>query len=172
MDGIDWAGSAMVAARERLEIAANNLANVSSDGFRASVARGSLTSGGVAIGRTVPARQGSLRHTGRSDDLAILGTGDFLVRDRGGRIVRTRGGAFTRGRDGRLRDDAGRVLVATRLGDGSVVRQGFLEASNVDAIGEMVSMLAAQRGFESAQKAVEAIDVARRKASSDVAKVA
>jgi flagellar basal-body rod protein FlgG len=71
-----------------------------------------------------------------------------------------------------LRDDAGRLLVGTRLAPGSSVRSGFLEAANVDAVGQMVAMLSAQRSFESAEKAVSAIDQARQKAASDVAKVA
>jgi len=172
MDGIEWAASAMVAARERLEIAADNLANVSTDGFRGSLARGTLTARGVVIERSRITAQGALRHTGRTSDLAIAGDGTFRVRDARGRVFETRDGAFTRGADGRLRDDAGDVLVGTRLVPGSSVRPGFLEAANVDAVGQMVAMLSAQRAFESAEKAVAAIDQTRQKAASDVAKVA
>lgn len=172
MDGIDWAASAMVAARTRLEIAADNLANVSSDGFRGTLARGVLTASGVAIERAPLRAQGALRHTGRDGDLAIVGAGAFRLRTPRGAFLESRDGAFTRGRDGRLRDDAGDVLAGVRLARGSSVRAGFLETANVDAVGQMVAMLAAQRGFESAEKAAGAIDDVRRKASSDVAKVA
>ncbi|MGA8534007.1 MAG: flagellar basal body protein, partial [Candidatus Tumulicola sp.] len=80
MDGIAWAGSAMVAARTRLEIAAANLANVSSDGFARIAARGSLTPSGVAISRRPDAgARGTLRRTGRDFDLAIVGDGAFTV---------------------------------------------------------------------------------------------
>ncbi|HEY9085136.1 MAG TPA: flagellar basal body rod C-terminal domain-containing protein [Candidatus Tyrphobacter sp.] len=171
MDGIAWAGSAMVAARERLEIAADNLANVSTDGFRGSDARGFLTAAGAEIARTPVRAHGPLRHTGRASDLAIVGAGAFLVRDVRGAIVATRDGAFSRDSRGRLRDDAGRVLVGTRLARGSSVRSGFLEAANVDAIGQMVSILSAERSFESAEKVVTAIDQTRQKAASDVGKV-
>jgi flagellar basal body rod protein FlgG len=41
----------MVAARTRLEIATENLANVSTDGFRRIAARGFLTALGVTIAR-------------------------------------------------------------------------------------------------------------------------
>ncbi len=172
MDGIDLAGSAMVAARRRLEIAADNLANVSADGFRGNAARGTLTPAGVAISTVRLERQGALRHTGRDTDRAIVGSGVFLVRDARGRVTETRNGAFTRGADGKLRDDAGRLLIGTRLAAGSSVRSGFLETANVDAVGEMVSMLAAQRSFESAEKVVAAIDGTRQKAASDVGKAA
>lgn len=200
MDGIAWAGSAMVAARTRLEIAANNLANVSTGGFRGSEARGFLSARGVVIQRLQSAAHGALRHTGRAFDLAIVGNGGFRVRDARGRIVSTRAGAFSLDSTGHLRDDAGRVLLGSGnaalhvpdgatidangnvardgrvidrlpLAPGSTVRSGFLEAANVDAIGQMVSMLAAERSFESAQKVVAAIDETRKKAASDVGKV-
>jgi flagellar basal body rod protein FlgG len=105
MDGIAWAGSAMIAARTRLEIATENLANVSTVGFRPIAARGFLTPFGVTIAterdRAVPDRE-----------------------------------------------------------------LGGLHVSNgVDAIAEMIDVLAAERSFESAQKAVAAIDGSRQKAA-------
>jgi flagellar hook-basal body protein len=179
MDGIGWAASAMNAARTRLDVAAENLANGSTDGFRKSDVRGFLSASGVAMQRVRSTEQGALRRTGRPYDLAIVGPGGFRVRDESGRIVATRSGAFTRDRFNRLVDDAGRVLFGTRgpirmpdgasIGsDGSVsrngivlnrislplgssLRTGFLESSNVDAIGEMIDVLAAQRSFETAQ---------------------
>ena len=110
MDGIVWAASAMVAARTRLEIATQNLANVSSDGFRPIAARGFLTALGVTISRErLPERTGSIH-------LAGLGS------------------------------------------------------NGVNAIAEMIDVLAAERAFESAQKAVTAIDAARQK-SAEVARI-
>lgn len=102
----------MVAARTRLEIATQNLANVSTDGFERIDARGSLTPGGVAIERSRVAARGALRRTERDFDLAIVGDGAFRVRDASGRTSATRAGAFTRERDGTLRDPSGRVLLA------------------------------------------------------------
>lgn len=98
MDGIGWAQSAMVAARTRLEIATENLANLSTDSFRRIVARGALTPAGVAIARE-------------------------------------------------------------RAGAGPHLK------NNVDAVAEMIDVLAAERSFESAQKAVTAIDLSRQKAA-------
>jgi flagellar basal body rod protein FlgG len=97
MDGIAWASSAMVAARTRLEIATSNLANASTNGFHAALARGRMTANGVEI-------------------------------------ERVRGG-------------------------------------NVDAIGAMIDELDAERSFESAEKAVSAIDETRQKSSNDVGRV-
>jgi flagellar basal body rod protein FlgG len=171
MDGIDWASSAMVAARTRLDIATGNLANVSSGGFRAVVARGRLTAHGAEITRVASSEHGSLVHTGRPSDLAIVGDGSFRVRDGGGNVTDTRNGAFTRDRSGVLRDDAGRALVATRLAPGASVRTGYLETANVNAIAEMVDVLGAQRSFESAEKVVAAIDGVNQKAGNDVARI-
>ncbi|MEO6834795.1 MAG: flagellar basal body rod C-terminal domain-containing protein [Candidatus Tumulicola sp.] len=201
MDGITWAGSAMVAARTRLEIATQNLANVSTDGFARIGARGFLTPVGVAVDRRPVPGHGALRRTGRDFDLAIVGPGGFSVRDAAGAVGTTRAGAFTREADGTLRDAAGRTLLANghalRVPDGaridergdviaadtdatvdrlplppgSSVHAGFLEGASVDAIHEMVDVLCAERSFESAQKIVSAIDRTREKSSSDVARV-
>jgi flagellar basal-body rod protein FlgF len=199
MDGIDWAGSAMIAARTRLDIATGNLANVSTNGFEKVVARGALTAHGVEIARSGTSERGMLQRTQRPYDLAIVGTGTFRVRDGAGRVSSTRNGAFTRDRDGCLRDDGGRTLLGlhgplrvpagatidergrvlmggTRidripLHDGARLRTGYLETANVDAISEMVDVMTAQRSFESAEKVVAAIDSARRKSSNDVARI-
>lgn len=94
----------MVAARTRLEIATDNLANVSTDRFARITARGTLTPSGVSI-------------------------------------------ATSRG---------------------PVLKPGM--PSGVDAVAEMVDVLAAERSFESAQKAVAAIDQSRQK-SAEAARI-
>lgn len=199
MDGIGWAASAMNAARTRLDVAAENLANGSTDGFRKSDVRGFLTAAGIAMQRTRSHAQGPLRRTGRQFDLAILGAGTFRVRDASGHVCLTRNGAFMRDRFDRLVDDAGRVLLGTRgpvcvpdgaridtagtvsrngavlnriaLPRGSNVQTGCIEGSNVDAIGEMIDVLTAQRSFESAQKVLSAIDQTRERAGTQVAQM-
>jgi flagellar basal-body rod protein FlgF len=194
MDGIAWAASAMVAARTRLEVATENLANVSTDGFARVRARGFLTALGVTIAREPARQRGALRHTGRDLDLAILGEGGFRVRDAGGHVRHTRAGSFVRAADGTLRDVAGRTLLgrgnaplkfpadaaidrsgrveargvvvdALPLTPGSHLERGFLEGSAVDAITEMIDVLGAERSFESAEKVVGAIDASREKAA-------
>jgi flagellar basal-body rod protein FlgG len=188
----------MVAARTRLEIATQNLANASTDGYRRVEARGFLTALGVAIARRTREGGGALRHTGRDLDLAFVGSGAFRVRDAAGRVHETRAGAFVREADGTLHDGRGRVVLGLRgalrvpfgasidargrvVANGRIcdalavppesrVQSGFLEASGVDAIAEMVGVLAAQRSFESAEKAVAAIDFVRQK-SADAARV-
>jgi flagellar basal-body rod protein FlgF len=199
MDGIAWAASAMIAARTRLEIATDNLANVSSDGFHAVLARGLLTSHGVEIARVNGSGHGAFTHTGRPYDFAIIGDGAFRIQASNGSITATRAGSFERDRTGVLRDARGRALLGLhgplRIPDGATIdehgrvfagarqidriptgtdaaiRSGFVETSNVDAIGEMVGVLTSQRSFESAEKVVAAIDGVRQKNASDVARI-
>lgn len=199
MDGMAWAASAMVAARTRLEIATQNLANVSTDGFTPVVAHGFLTAAGARVAAETQRAQGALHQTGRELDVAIVGNGGFRLRARDGRIVVTRAGAFTRGSDGTLRDAAGRTLLgrhgalrfagdarfdqrgrvvargrifdALPLPTESRVESGFLEGAGVNAIGEMIDVMAAQRAFESAQKVVASIDGTRQK-SAEAARIA
>ncbi len=199
MDGIEWAFSAMAAARTRLEIATSNLANVSTDGFRKALARGALTQRGVEIQRTTSPEHGALRRTGEPFDLAIVGGGCFRVQGSSGNVTGTRDGHFSRDRDGVLRDvegrallglhgrlrvpdgaeidERGRVMLSGRQLDripvdpGATVRTGFLECADVNAVQEMVTVLSAQRAFESEEKVAGAIDQARQKAANDVARV-
>ncbi len=186
--------SAMRAAREQLDSAAHNLANVSSDGFRRVATQLELSQRGLGVRSSVTFEQGAVRHTGRDLDLALLGPGSFRVAGEP-----TRNGAFVRDRDGYLADDRGR-RVAGRCGpirfpdgaaiapDGTIraggrvvdrlalpagtrVQSGALEASNVNAIAESLNVLQAQRAFETAQKVLVAIDDARNKAANDVGRV-
>ena len=199
MDGIGWAAAAMDGARTRLETAAVNLANASSDGFKGVRLRGRVVPDGLRFARLRDAAQGALRPTGRDLDVALAGRGSFAVRDEHAKAVASRGGALQRDRYGRLCDAAGRVVLGMagalrfpdgarlepdgrvtlngapidrlRLTPGTTVRSGFLEAANVDAIGEMVDLLGAQRSFESAEKTLAAIDQTRERTVTQTALV-
>jgi flagellar basal-body rod protein FlgG len=201
MNGIELMAQAMHAARARLDISAQNLANVSSGGgFRRRVARVRLAAGGLSVSAAEDPRGGPLERTGRGFDLAVAGAGAFFVRDGRGRVEAERSASFVLGAGGVLRDESGRVLLGergplrasaattfdargaardgagraldrVRLAPGTSLRAGFLERSNVDAVREMVDVLAAQRAFESAQKTLSAIDDTRSKAVNDLARV-
>ena len=189
-----WMASAMRAAQAQLETATHNLANVTSDGFRRVRSSLALTERGLVAHESPTSGQGGIRETGRRFDLALLGPGSFWV---GG--APTRDGAFVRDRDGYLTDgsgrrlrgergpirvsadatidaagavrDAGRLVDRLSLPPGTTVRSGALESSNVDAIGETLAILTAQRSFETAQKTFVAIDQTRDKAVNDVARL-
>jgi flagellar basal-body rod protein FlgF len=194
MDGMDWMASAMRAATSQLETATHNLANVASDGFRRLRSELTLTGRGLVARETPDPAQGGLRETGRTLDLALLGPGGFRVG-----ATETRNGAFVRDRDGYLADQQGRRVQGTvgpvRLSEsatigpdgsirddgrlvgrlplpaGTTVRSGALESSSVDAIGETLAVLTAQRAFETAQKTLVAIDQTRDKAVNDVGRL-
>jgi flagellar basal-body rod protein FlgG len=113
--------SAMLAAKAKLEVAADNLANASSDGFHKRVFHETVGARGLETAAVVSTETGAARYTGRTLDLALLGPGTFtLATGRGGEHVRsTRAGAFVCDRNGYVVDLQGRNLVAK---DGSFVR--------------------------------------------------
>lgn len=194
MDGMDWMGSAMRAARAQLDTAAHNLANAATDGFRKAIARVALDGRGLRVAERTSHEQGALRTTGRAFDLALLGEGAFRVG-----TSSTRNGSFTRDRNGWLVDDRGRRLHgacgALRVGEhasiaadgtvhdggrivdriplppGTQLLAGALETSSVNPVGETLAILTAQRAFETAQKTLLAIDATREKAANDVVRV-
>ena len=199
MTGIQWAAQAMHAAQRRLEIATGNLANASSDAFQRLRARGSIDRHGVHIRAVADPRAGALRPTGRPFDLAVRG-GTLQVRDARGAITRIGNARFTRDRFGALRDPHGRVLLdaaqrplrvppgarffsdgTLRIGErlcgrvgiaaSATLDVGFAMAANVDAIAEMVDVLAAQRSFEGAQRIISRIEATRKKATDEVAQL-
>jgi flagellar basal-body rod protein FlgF len=194
MDGMTWMASAMRAAQAQLETAAHNLANVASDGFRRVQSTLTLTSHGLEAREARLPVQGGIRETGRPFDLALLGPGAFVVEGgatRNGAFVRDRAGVLsdgqgrrllgrsgpvrvsaeaTIGADGAVRED-GRTVNRLVLPAGTSVRSGALESSSVDAIGETLAMLTAQRAFETAQKTLGAIDQTRDKAVNDVGRL-
>ena len=199
MTGIQWAAQAMHAAQRRLEIATGNLANASSDAFQRLRARGSIDRFGVHIRAVADARAGALRPTGRPFDIAVRG-GTLQVRDARGAIARVGSARFTRDRFGALRDRRGRVLLdaaqrplrvppgarfysdgTLRIGErlcgrvgiaaSATLDVGFAMTANVDAIAEMVDVLAAQRSFEGAQRVISRIEATRKKATDEVAQI-
>jgi flagellar basal body rod protein FlgG len=198
MDGIELMASAMHAAKARLDVAAGNVANVSTDGFARRVVHATLTERGIVSTIAQDAQQPPLRHTGRGFDLSAVG-GHLLVIGPSGAIAQIRSAAFERTADGRLVDERGRALLGrdgplhvapdaeidargsvraggaltgnVRATPGTEVQRGFLEASNVDAVHEMVDLIGAQRAFETAQKTLAAIDEVRAKDAGELARI-
>jgi len=184
MDAIGKCAAAMQFEQRRLESAAENLANVETDGFRSHLRAGA---------------QAPLRPTGRPYDLALAGGGALRVSGPAGDRAEIRSASFRRDRAGHLVDEGGRALLGANgaivvpegaqvrpdgafVVDGSVVarvplahgaelRGGFLAGSDVNPISEMVEILDAQRQFETAQKTLTAIDNARGKATTEGGKI-
>ena len=201
MDGMDWMASAMRAAQAQLETATHNLANVASDGFRRIRSSLTLTGHGLVVRESPEKTQGGIRETGRTLDVALLGPGSFHVgtaqetRNEARSfatvtaISPTNEAAVSRAipsgpfQSLRERDDRpGRHRPATTGGSSlgrttagrterSFLQRGASESSSVDAIGETLAVLTAQRAFETAQKTLVAIDHTREKAVNDVGEV-
>src|SRR5690349_18504037 len=111
--GAYTAGTGMLAQQRRLDVIANNLANVNTRGFKSDQLTfgdmmiremaadggngapvGFLASGPTVESQTTNFSQGSLERTGNSLDLALEGNGMFAVRTPNG-VRYTRDGAFT-----------------------------------------------------------------------------
>jgi len=132
---LNTAATGMKAQQTNMDVIANNLANVSTMGFKKARAEfedllyenvkepgtatgmNSLSPTGVQIGlgtKTAAVEkdftQGSSKVTNAPFDLEISGAGFFPVQTPNGQIAYTRDGAFKKGPDGRLQDRNGNVL--------------------------------------------------------------
>lgn len=224
-DGITSIAQALRYWERRQDVAANNLANVSTTGFKGERVFARL----VAEGAPVPDartdwREGPLTATGNPFDLAIRGHAFFVVQTPEGERW-TRGGAWTVDPAGFLADaDGNRVLgergpirpvahdatidrggripvkdgvdrlrierapITTPLDHESGtrfvppadrqsvpiaerdVRQGHLEASNVNTVGALVDLITIQRNYAFAQRAFTTLDQIHATISNDLAK--
>ncbi|MET0155572.1 MAG: flagellar hook-basal body complex protein [Rickettsiales bacterium] len=115
-----------------ISIAADNIANASTPGYKATTGLFSTlvtnsgtgsggvgySSGGVTLSpKTLVDKQGLLETTGRATDLAISGKGFFSVQDDAGNVFLTRAGAFDANNAGELVNSAGYKLMAWPLDD-------------------------------------------------------
>ena len=118
--------SGMNAQATRLSSVAENVANVNTTGYKHSTCEfsslllstcpGNYEPGSVLTNiRNHVSTQGSVRDTTSSTDLAIVGTGFFVVADPSGSPVLTRAGSFVPDGDGNLVNAAGFSLMGYRL---------------------------------------------------------
>jgi flagellar basal-body rod protein FlgF len=133
--------------REMQEVA-NNIANISTTGFRregvifaeqlVAVPEGPSLSMASASARNIDLRQGDLSETGGAYDFAIRGEGFFLVEDATGQRL-TRAGSFTPGPTGelltadgaQLLDEGGAPVVVPPGADVMLSQDGTLSAAGV-----------------------------------------
>jgi flagellar basal body rod protein FlgG len=67
-------------------------------------------------------------------------------------------------------DASARPLDESARRDGRLVRQGYLEESNVSALDAMVDMISVQRAYAAVQKAVTTLDAVRGTAANELGK--
>lgn len=148
------ARGAMQFEQARIDTRANNLANVSTAGFRQVLTRVSELAGGAPSGQgsvwdkdldlgmnqILDLQHGPLEPTGNDHDLAIAGRGFFAVNDQEGNTYYTRGGGFGM-------NDAGELITSDGLkvqGTGGPIIVSGGEVT-VDTTG-MIRVKGAERG--------------------------
>jgi flagellar hook protein FlgE len=107
--------SGMNVQASRLSTVADNVANGSTTGYKRASTEFStmvLPSGGVQSNvRYSVSQQGALAYTTSSTDIALQGTGMFIVKDAAGTPFLTRAGSFSADADGNLVNAAGYTLM-------------------------------------------------------------
>ena len=142
--------------QRRMDVAANNLANVSTNGFKADgllLEEADQTSAHADedpreirfvrdIGIVHYMEQGPIEMTGNPLDVALEGDGFFMVQGPGGSTMYTRDGAFTLSGDGRLMTSDGHAVLSSGgapivldpQGDTPVIgRDGAIRVAGVEA---------------------------------------
>ncbi len=109
--------SGLTASNTELNTISNNIANVSTTGFKGSRTEfASVYSGGQAGGVEVASisqnfdSTGSISDTGRALDMAIAGGGFFVTKDSSGQAVYTRSGVFNTDANGTIISSSGAAL--------------------------------------------------------------
>lgn len=109
--------SGLTATNTELNTISNNIANVSTTGFKGSRTEfASVYSGGQANGVEVASISqnfdsiGSITDTGRALDMAIAGGGFFVTKDSSGQAVYTRSGVFSTDASGTIISSTGSAL--------------------------------------------------------------
>ncbi|MES2442130.1 MAG: flagellar hook basal-body protein [Pseudomonadota bacterium] len=149
MSGLIESAAAILSASEsRLEIAAHNVSNISTPGFKRQVGFSQLLANGAAnSAQQVTVRrdfaQGKLSPTSNPLDVAISGTGFFQLRS-GDTMIYSRQGQFSRAADGTVVTPQGYAL--QQAGGGDLVLNGaavsILEDGTVLEDGVPVARLA------------------------------
>lgn len=117
-NGMTSAAAALRYWERRQEIAANNLANVNTDGFKAERVFARLLNGVYPEADTqTDMRGGVLKPTGQPLDIALEGDAFMVVQSPNGERL-SRGGSFRLDTDGQLIDPSGNPL----LGEGGPIR--------------------------------------------------
>jgi flagellar basal-body rod protein FlgF len=124
LNGLDSAASALRYWERKQEVVANNLANVSTDGFKAQRVFARLLDGiRPAADAISDLSTGSLKQTGNATDVALKGNGFFVVATPNGERY-TRGGSLRIDDKHFLVDANGNQLLGTKgamkLGDGPI----------------------------------------------------
>lgn len=139
------------------------------DGSLTLDARGTIveTSGGAPV---LSDTGGTLTIPARTKDIVISPQGDVTAD--GVRVGRLRlAGLSAADNPVKVGDNQFAVTTLRPASPTAMVRQGYLEQSNVSIVKEMVSMISIMRAYETNQKMMQAEDDATGKSVNDVAKL-
>ncbi len=128
---LDSVGEIMSRVERRVEVAAQNISNTTTPGYKREISFESLVAAQPGDARTgAPAgtagagpalaidfAQGAQQTTGDPNDLAIAGSGFFTVQTKDGDTLYTRQGQFQRNAEGRLVTAQGAVIQQSSGGD-------------------------------------------------------
>jgi len=136
------------AAARRMEVAADNIANMTTPGFKshmsfsAYVDSNSIGEVDAQAGSSLDMADGKLLNTGNKLDMAVSGDGFFVVRS-GDTLLYTRNGQFRRDGDGHIVTASGMIL-QTSAGDGAVQTDNFTVAGDgkINELGKDLGQIA------------------------------
>ena len=129
-NGMSSGAAALRYWERRQEIASNNLANVSTDGFKGQKAFARMVEGALpAADAVTDFSQGALQTTDNPRDVALDGRGFFVVKTQNGERY-SRGGSLQVNNEGNLTDSSGNEL----LGESGPIRIASRGDSEVGAI--------------------------------------
>jgi flagellar basal body rod protein FlgG len=144
LNGLDSAASALRYWERKQEVVANNLANVSTDGFKQQRVFATLLDGIRPEAQTTPdLSTGTLHQTGNALDVAIDGKGFLVVSTPNGDRY-TRGGSLQLDQKHQLVDSEGQPLIGTKHNGPITLLNGPVEidsAGNVKQGGQIVDTL-------------------------------
>ena len=129
-NGMSSAAAALRYWERRQEVASNNLANVSTDGFKGQKVFARMVEGALpAADETTDFSQGTLQTTNNPRDIALDGPGFFVVKTANGERY-SRGGSVQINESGNLTDSSGNQL----LGESGPIRVASRANADVGAI--------------------------------------
>lgn len=165
--------SGMSAQANRLSTVADNIANSSTTGYKRSKTEfsslivpstaGSYNSGGVTTAvRTSVSSQGVLQYTTSTTDLAVSGSGFFIVQDASSQPFLTRAGSFVPDGNGNLVNAAGYKLMGYSYANGvpAATANGYNGLEPVTIGQSALTAAASENGYLSANLPKDATAVA------------
>ncbi len=138
--------TALTAQSRAVNVISNNISNLSTTGFKStSVSFSTLIAGTVGGGvidslRQDISTQGAVNSTGVGTDLAIQGSGFFVVADSSGNVRYTRAGSFRTDSQGRLVNEAGYVLKGWPLDANGLLPGEAGNTTNTTSFADLTSL--------------------------------